>query len=452
MLFFHRFSLFGIAVLFALTACGGGSSTDSTDSTDSSDSSDGDPLILDDISRVSVDSTGVEGNDISFLVSISADGRYVAFRSNASNLVAGDTNGTGDIFVHDIVTGTTTRVSVDSTGAEGDGRSNRPSISADGRYVAFQSLATNLVAGDTNGTDDIFVHDTVTSETTRVSVDSTGAEGNDLSFFASISADGRYVAFRSTSSNLVAGDANGTADIFVHDTVTSETTRVSVDSTGAEGDGFSSRPSISADGRYVAFQSLATNLVAGDTNGSDDIFVHDTVTSETTRVSVDSTGAEGNDESFSPSISVDGRYVAFHSVATNLVAGDTNGTADIFVHDTVTGTTTRVSVDSTGAEGDNESLSPSISADGHYVAFHSVATNLVAGDTNGTDDIFVHDTVTSETTRVSVDSTGAEGNDFSSNLSISADGRYVAFQSLASNLVAGDTNGTDDIFRAPNQP
>jgi Tol biopolymer transport system component len=265
------------------------------------------------------------------LPSISADGRYVAFHSDASNLVPGDTNGTWDIFVHDRLTGQTTRVSVASDGTQGNNGSGDPSISADGRYVAFTSEASNLVPGDTNGTWDIFVHDRVTGQTTRVSVASDGSEGYGSSFSSSISADGRYVAFSSWASNLVPGDTNGWADVFVHDRVTGQTTRVSVASDGTEGNHVSLLPSISADGRYVAFSSWASNLVPGDTNEVQDIFVHDRLTGQTSRVSVASGGTEGNGASEFPSISADGRYVAFYSAASNLVPGDTNGTWDIFV-------------------------------------------------------------------------------------------------------------------------
>ncbi|WP_152811004.1 TolB family protein, partial [Ostreibacterium oceani] len=372
--------------------------------------------------------------------------RYVAFSSNSTNLVAGDTNGRDDVFVHDTQTGVTTRVSVDSSGTEGDDNSTVPSISADGRYVAFSSRGTNLVAGDTNSVQDIFVHDTQTGATTRVSVDSSGVEGDSHSYNPSISADGRYVAFQSNATNLVVGDTNGAADIFVHDTQMGVTTRVSVDSSGVASDSYSSDPSISADGRYVAFWSNATNLVAGDMNGTADVFVHDTQTGNTTRVSVDSSGVASDSYSSDPSISADGRYVVFSSDATNLVAGDTNGTRDIFVHDTQTGVTTRVSVDSSDIGGDDFSQVPSISADGRYVAFQSSATNLVAGDTNGVADVFVHDTQTGVTTRFSVDSNDLESNNGSYNPSISADGRYVAFDSFATNLVADDTNGRRDVF------
>ena len=284
-------------------------------------------------SRVSVASDGTQGNDGSVSSSISADGRYVAFYSYASNLVSGDTNGRLDVFVHDQQTGQTSRVSVASDGAQGNHNSYFSSISADGRYVAFFSGASNLVPGDTDGWGDVFVHDQQTGQTSRVSVASDGAQGNHNSYFSSISADGRYVAFDSYASNLVPGDTNGALDVFVHDRQTGQTSRVSVASDGTEGSGSSEYPSISADGRYVAFFSEASNLAPGDTNGVDDIFMHDRQTGQTNRVSMASDGTQGNAESRYPSISADGRYVAFHSGASNLVPGDTNGVADVFVHE-----------------------------------------------------------------------------------------------------------------------
>jgi len=410
------------------------------------------PTDVSEIIRVSVASDGTQGNNHSVSSSISGDGRYVAFYSSASNLIAGDTNGFNDIFVHDTQTGETTRVSVASDGTQGNSGSFFHSISADGRHVAFRSYASNLVVGDTNGWWDVFVHDTQAGATTRVSIASDGTQANYGSSTSAplISADGRYVAFRSYASNLVAGDTNGTCDIFVHDTQTSATTRVSVTSDGTQGNNANSLPSISGDGRYVAFYSSASNLVADDTNEYGDIFLHDTQTGATTRVSVASDGTQGNNHSVSSSISADGRYVAFSSSASNLVAGD-NAYSDIFVHDTQTGTTTRVSVASDGTtQSNSDSYYPSISADGRYVTFFSDASTLVAGDTNGYTDSFVHDTQTGVTTRVSVASDGTQGNGISYYPSISADGRYVTFFSRASTLVAGDTNGYDDTFRAPN--
>ena len=340
-----------------------------------------------DTTRASVASDGAQGNSDSYYPSISADGRYVAFQSDASNLVSGDTNGSPDVFVHDRQSGQTKRVSVASDGTQGSG--SYPSISADGRYVAFMSAASNLVSGDTCCSD-IFVHDRQSGQTTRVSVASDGTQGNSGSEYPSISADGRYVAFRSYASNLVSGDTNGAVDIFVHDRQSGQTERVSVASDGVQGNDYSSYLSISADGRYVAFRSSASNLVSGDTNGYWDIFVHDRQSGGTTRVSLASDGAQGNYGSSYPSISADGRYVAFMSAASNLVSGDTC-CSDIFVHDRQSGQTTRVSVASDGAQGNNHSWYPSISADGRYVAFHSYASNLVSGDTNSAPDVFVHD-------------------------------------------------------------
>jgi flagellin-like hook-associated protein FlgL len=346
------------------------------------------------IARVSVDSVGTQGNGDSSTfspASLSADGRFVVFQSDATNLVAGDTNAASDIFVHDRLTGQTTRVSVDSSGTQASGGSSfDPAISADGRYVVFESSATNLVAGDTNARSDIFVHDRLTSQTTRVSVDSSGTQANGESDLGSVSADGRYVAFYSSASNLVAGDTNAALDVFVHDRQTGQTTRVSVDSSGIQATGGDSDdPTISADGRYVTFESDATNLVAGDTNAATDVFVHDRQTGQTTRVSVDSSSTQGNDRSFDAAISADGRYVAFESDATNLVAGDTNAAKDLFLRDLHTGQTIRISVNSSGTQGNGSNDGAAISADGRYVTFYSSASNLVNGDTNGVKDVFV---------------------------------------------------------------
>jgi Tol biopolymer transport system component len=400
--------------------------------------------------RVSVASDGTQGNDFSGDSAISATGRFVAFDSPATNLVSDDTNGVPDVFVHDRKTGQTTRVSVASDGTQGDCNSDFPSLSANGRYVAFDSCASNLVSGDSNGFVDTFVHDRATGQTTLVSVASDGTQGNDSSSsHVSISANGRYVAFQSFASNLVSGDTNNTLDVFVHDRQTGQTTRVSVASNGTQGNGLSAHPSLSANGRYVAFASSASNLVSGDTNGAEDVFVHDRKTGRTTLVSVASDGTQGNGESAFPSISDTGRYVAFFSSASNLVSGDTNFASDIFVHDRQTGRTTRVSVASDGTQANDGSGVLSISANGRFVAFESVATNLVSGDTNNSQDIFVHDRQTGQTTRVSVGSNGTQGNGHSFDpypASISANGRFVAFESVATNLVSGDTNGVTDIF------
>jgi Tol biopolymer transport system component len=405
-----------------------------------------DALLAGTTTLVSVASDGTQGNNISGYPSISADGRYVAFWSFASNLVPGDTHGTYDVFVYDRQTGQTSRVSVASDGTQSNGFSQVPAISADGRFVVFESAANNLVSGDTNNAIDIFVHDQQSGETSRVSIASDGTQANGYSWVPSISADGRYVAFSSHANNLVSGDTNNVLDAFVHDRQTGETNRVSVASDGTQANNYSGGVSISADGRYVAFSSGASNLVSDDTNNVEDIYVHDRQTGQTSRISVTSEGTQGNDHSRSPSISADGRYVAFWSFASNLVPGDTNGTWDVFIHDRQTGQTSLISVDSDGIPGNDESRFPSVSADGRYVAFESEASNLVPGDTNGARDVFVHDRLTGQTNLVSVASDGTQGNGSSVGAFISADGRYVAFGSFASNLVPGDTNDAWDVF------
>ena len=411
--------------------------------------------------RVSVDSAGNQANDLNDDegIAISADGRYVAFLSFATNLVPSDTNGQQDVFVRDRLSGTTELVSLDSSGNQANGESHSPAISADGRYVAFDSHATNLASSDTNGSVlDIFVRDRLTGATELVSVDASGNPGSLNSYRPSISADGRHVAFSSNASSLIPDDTNGKKDVFVHDRETGVTERVSVDSSANQGGDDSGLwgVTISADGRYVAFDSRASNLVAGDTNGYGDVFVHDRLTGATELVSVDSSGNQASTTSGQPisSISADGRYVSFMSFASNLVAGDTNGRADIFVHDRETGATERVSVDSSGNEGNGDSEWSAISGDGRYVAFNSTDSALVPGDTNETSDVLVRDRETGATERVSVDSSGNEGNGPSGlySLDISADGRYVTFYSRASNLVPGDTNTCNDVYPAGTCP
>jgi Tol biopolymer transport system component len=399
--------------------------------------------------RVSVDALGNEGNSWSTRPVISADGRYVVFESWSDNLVAGDTNGAGDIFVYDRQTGTPSRVSVSSAGAQANGNSGGwgwSAISADGRYVAFVSAATNLVNGDTNSYNDIFVHDLTTHTTTRVSVSSAGAQANDASDYPAISGDGRYVAFWSGASNLVAGDTNDALDIFVHDLVTHQTTRIAIG--GAGGVEYGGRLALSNDGRYVAFTSHVDTLVPNDNNAMPDVFLYDRNTSQYSRVSLTSAGGEADGVCWNPALSPDARYVAFTSNATNLVAGDTNGEADVFLRDRQTNQTTRISVSSSGAQTGlyEHSDLAAISADGRYVAFESTGSNLVAGDTNDRPDIFVRDRQTGQTTRVSVTSGGAQAGGESNSASISNDGRFVAFDSYAADLVPDDENAVTDVF------
>ncbi len=355
--------------------------------------------------------------------------------------------------------------------ASGNNFSDNPVVTADGRYMAFMSAASNLVTGDTNLKRDIFVFDHQTSLVRRVNLSQQGAQANGDSANPAISSDGRLVAFASDATNLVFGDNNGFTDIFVVDTVTGVVVRESVATGGGQANGSSLRPAISSDGRYIVFESTATNLGTSVPVGVTQIYLRDRNTGTTTLVS-QSGGAAGNNVSLQAAISGNGRYIAFASDATNLVVDDTNGVCDVFVRDTISGTLTRVSVDSGGGQANGASGAPSLNAnagdasDGRYVAFMSQATNLVAGDTNAISDIFVRDRVLNTTTRISLSTAGAEGVDptnptvtgshlGSLNPSISATGRYVAFASLANNLTPGDgagqywptdANGSLDVF------
>lgn len=336
------------------------------------------------VDRVSLNDDGQEGNANSNWSAISEDGRYVAFVSYASNLVDGDSNALGDIFVYDRDTDTIERVTLGVGGAEPDDDSWLPAISGDGRYVAFASLATNLVAGDTNGQEDIFLYDRDTGIMERVSVSSAEAQGNDQSTMPAISADGQFVAFASVASNLVPSDTNETLDIFVRDLAAGATERVSVAGGGTQANNFSAYPSLSADGRYVAFSSYAFNLVAGDTNNFGDVFVYDRQEDTIEMASVAADGTQGDASSDYPSISADGQTVAYSGPASTLVAGDENEVSDVFVWDRVDSvvyTVTRVSVADDATEGDANSYTPSISGDGQYIAFTTVASTLIPWET-----------------------------------------------------------------------
>ena len=408
--------------------------------------------------RVSVASDGTEGDRRSAIAAISGDGRIVVFDSFSTNLVPDDTNGEFDVFAHDAATGVTERVSLSDGGQEVTaGASSSPDVSADGGVVAFESFSPDVVAGDTNGTWDIFVRDRSGGSTERVSVAADGGNPDGYSIRPSVSADGRYVAFASLATNLVPVDTNSRQDIFVRDRLLGVTTLVSVSSPPAaqQATSLSFLPSISADGRHVAFESSASNLVVGDTNLAPDVFVHDRETGATTRVSVASDGTQGsvvdavqtNRGADGARISGDGRYVVFSSYFSNLVPGDTNGTSDVFVHDRQTATTTRVSVDGSGTQGTGPSREASISADGRYTTFISSAANLVPDDTNTADDLFIHDRVLGTTGRATVGDDGRQSGGFTTvRADLSADGRYVAYPSPVPNLVVGDTNNTDDIF------
>lgn len=400
--------------------------------------------------------------------------------------------------------GITSLASLGPHGEQANDVSGRPATSDDGRIIAFDSTATNLVDGFKPtclgyqfSCSNVFARNRLTGETLLVSVGLHGEAGNDYSERPSLSADGRYVAFHSLASNLVVGDTNrclfradgdqdsyaplGCYDVFVRDLLTGRTSRVSVSSSGEQGNGDSYAPEISADGRYIVFDSVATNLVADQLRVCPypnvsvttapgtcrQVFVHDRVTGTTSQVSVNSAGELANGSSIQPSISADGRFTEFASVATNLAPGTDAPCppagyrisgffteipcAQIYVHDRVAGTTTLISVTTDGTPARTDSLAAGstgkgISADGRYVGFASYASDLVPNDTNGTWDVFIRDRIARKTTQITISSTGAEANADTSSFAISSDGRFVAFNSTASNLVPGDTNVCGGIY------
>lgn len=411
---------------------------------------------------ISMDSSGnATGDYLSDKPSVSADGRYVAFESAADNLVTGisDVPNTMDVFVYDRSTDVTKMVSVNANGtAAGNARSFNPVISGNGRFVVFESYASDLVSGETdgNGLPDVFERDLLNGTTRLVSVNRTGtAAASGTSDEALVTPDGRFVAFRSTAPDLVSGDNNSSTDVFIRDMTSGTTTLVSMTASSVSGNGDSFSPAISADGRFVAFESLASNLAAGDTNGASDIFVRDIAGGTTILVSVNTSGSgSGNGSSASPSISANGQFVSFSSSSTNLVAGlaDTNGSSDVFVRDLIAKTTRLVSINTSGTGAGNRfSDLPVISSNGNEVVFRSGATDLVSGVTysTGVYNVFARDLVHGTTELVSVDPSGkAGGNGTSDIAALSADGRVVAFQSFATNLVTGitDSNNSQDVF------
>lgn len=390
-----------------------------------------------------------------FTPAISANGRYVAFLSDAANLVPGDTNGRTDIFVKDMLTGDITRASTDAAGGQGGGgpvittSSFQPAISADGRYVLFSSVFASLTPGDTNNLADVFLKDLQTGAITRISSPGGGgvATGGS-SFEATMSADNRFVVFHSFATNLVVGDLNARSDMFLYHVASGSLSRISTNGEGAEANGDSTIGSVSGDGRFVAFMSAATNLVEDDQNGVTDIFVKDTLTGGIVRATTSADGIEANGASdqLSNALSADGRFLVFRSSASNLVPDDTNGVDDVFLKDLETGAITRISTGEAGQQANGASSWAYISADGRYVTFDSAASNLVEGDDNDQQDVFVKDLLTGALIRVSTAPDGAGGNGFSSNGVLSDGARQVAFFSNAANLVPGDANGAFDIL------
>ncbi len=376
--------------------------------------------------------------------------RFLVFTSRG-DLIAADTNGRRDIYLRDLRTGEMRLVSVATNGTQGNGDSTQASISADGRFVVFRSAATNLVTGDGNGVTDIFLHEIATGTTTRVSTATGGAEVSGASLTPAVSANGRYVVFASSATNLVATDSNGAQDIFLKDVTTNTTTLVSSNSAQTDSaNGNSYDPAITAgtttEGEFIAFSTEATDIVAGGLNGQRQVVRIERATPANRVLVSQSAGAvQADGPCYEPSLSNDGNTVAFFTLATNLGAvADGNGFFDVYTRNISGNTTTNQSVNTGGNPSDGHSGYPSLSANGSVVAFGSLATDLVAGDSNGRFDVFRRESGSTSLASQATDSTA--GNSDSDLPGISLDGRYVAFRSAASTLSSNDSTTDDDIF------
>ncbi|HYF62695.1 MAG TPA: Calx-beta domain-containing protein, partial [Herpetosiphonaceae bacterium] len=399
------------------------------------------------LERVSVDSAGAQGNGHSYTPDISADGRYTVFPSAASNLVPGDTNGKIDIFLRDKQLGTITLISKAFGGSIGNGDSREPKISADGRFVVFSSEATNLVAADSNNRSDAYLYSVENRQVYLVSAGANGV-GNSTSWNPEISDDGSTVVFLSASTNLAAGDSGpalglGYGRVFLRNLASGQISLVSRGVGGAVANHQSNFPRISANGQIVVFQSKASNLISGDTNGFIDYFVY---TQSSGQISIIGTTQSALDYvNGNADISANGAIVAFSTPA-NVTGSDSNGVSDIYLYNLASGQYMQASLGASSSQPNGASTHPRLSADGTQVAFLSEANNLVAGDANGKSDVYVRNLLGGTTLRLSVLNNGTEFNDGILNFALSADGRHAAWQSAASNIVAGDTNGMYDIF------
>ncbi|MDX2266120.1 MAG: hypothetical protein NW215_14265 [Hyphomicrobiales bacterium] len=413
---------------------------------------------------ISVNNQGVQANGSSELPTLNGDGRYVVFESNASNLAGGNyINIFNNLFLYDRQTDTITRLTIGLGGAAPNSSFSDPSISADSRYIVFSSGATNLILDDVNDFDDIFIYDRFAlpgQELRRISTTSSGAEANGDSFLPVVSGNNQFVVFESVATNFAPNDLNGSSDIFVKNIQTGAIQRITNNLSGFSANRSSVNPDISDDGRYVAFSSTAGDLVAdASENNSEDVFVFDRNSNVMRKISAapgsSGTQIDGNGTSRNAVLSADGRFVAFQSSATNLVANDLNGNTDIFIATTSNGVISRIAFGNSGVSSDGAMFNPSLSGDGRYVVFQSDATNLVADDTNNRDDIFVYDRQTGRIARVSVDfnaagDDGVNTNDNSGLPQISDDGRVITFLSRASDLVPDDNDLLTDVFAVAN--
>jgi hypothetical protein len=392
----------------------------------------------------STSATGVKGDGNSLEASLSVDGDTVAFHSAARNLVPADTDPLDDVYVKDLLTGNISLASITGSGIHGNRASVEPSLSADGNTVSFHSTATNLDPADTDFAEDIYVKDILTGDLTLASTSDAGGKGNSRSQFAALSADGNSVAFESLASNLDPGDSDTAEDIYVKDLITGDITLASTSDSDVKGNSSSHAPSLSADGTKVAFYSVASNLDPADTDSATDIYVKDLITGDITLASTSDAGIKADLSSFSPSLSAQGTYVAFYSHAINLDPADTDMLGDVYVKDLVSMDLKLASTSDAGVKG--YGLLPSLSADGTTVAFQSDADTLDPNDTDTFGDIYVKDLITGDITLASTSDAGVKGNTNSYLPSLSADGSGVAFQSFATTLDPADSDEYNDVY------
>lgn len=409
------------------------------------------PATAQTTTRVSVDSTGVEFEDYIYVggwPSLSTEGRHIGFLlktgpdccCTSKHCCGGLPEGTSTLngyLVHDRQTGITELVAGTAFCEFG----GEIPLSGDGRYACFSSSGGS-------SSQQIFLADRITGQSAMISIDSSGFPGDGGSTTPRVSADARRVVYETDATNLFPGDLNGTRDVVIADVQTGSTTPVSISTSGSQANAPSWRPAISADGRYVSFSSLASNLVVGDSNASWDVFLRDLALGTTILASVNSLGSAAGSSGLESSLSSDGRFVVFTSDASDLVTGDTNGMPDVFVRDLLEGATSRISLDSAGQEANAPShVGPwSVSGDGQVVVFTSDASNLVSNDTNAASDVFRRDRGTGITERISLTAGGAETVLGGSLGSLAANGSRIAFVSFASDLVVGDTNFLPDVF------
>lgn len=400
---------------------------------------------------VSLSNTGAQADLDSYTEthdSVSGDGRYVAFTSYGLNLSPLVINVFPHIFVRDRTSGTVEMIDVSTTGTEGNDTADFAVISHDGRYVAFQSYATNLVAGVTAREAHIYVRDRTSGSTILASRSTAGVAGNSFSQAPAISGNGRYVSFTSYATNLVAGADVANGQIYLHDITTRATTLISLNMTNGDANGQSLNSSISFDGRHVAFTSRARDIVTQDTGGRIQVYARDRTTNSTSRISINSAGTWGDRDSDYAMISADGNTVVFTSTATNLTTGVTDAVQRIYVRNRP-GSTTLVASRANGASGtlsNGVAQGPTVSSDGRYVAFVSSATNIATGVTGTNDHIYVRDLTGNTTALMDRSAASVLGNNRGYASTVSPDGRFVVFSSDATNLVTGDTNSAPDVF------